>query len=167
MGTWWISDAGLLFTADEIACVCFPFCCGLSFSEGRRCDRAAPWLLAGPTDSCLIDCPLWLWTKPTWAVQEKTKASEGFLLQSPKPGKGRKGFLPKLTKTKLSKKMKRAEFSRHHGCLGSEALKKSMQVPQGSPRPCTQLKAIATISGHRADDQGIEDHHSITPRQQF
>lgn len=49
-----------------------------------------------------------------------------------KARKGRKTFLPKLTKPKPDKQKKK-QSSQHHGCLGGEALKKPTEEPQGSP----------------------------------
>lgn len=97
--------------------------------------------------------------KKTQRINPST--SEGLLLQPPKPGKGKKEFLPKLTKSKLSKQMKRAQSSWHHRHL---ALKQAAQEPQGSPCPGPTLRLLQLFLGI---EQTIRDHHKITPGQQF
>lgn len=47
MGTWGISDVGLLITADEAGGFGCPFFCGFGFFEVWGWDGAAPWLLSG------------------------------------------------------------------------------------------------------------------------
>lgn len=121
----------------------------------RTHPSASHWF---PKDSSSIVFPLWPQTKTKSNSSTKTKAPEGLLSQSPRPGKGKKNFFPKLTKAKLAKQTKRAQSAQHDRHLRSEALEKPTEELQGSCLPRTHLKAIVTISGHRVDDQRIENH---------
>lgn len=145
MGTWWISDVGRFHTANKAGG--FGFFPWVSFSEvwgwggvDPQQLPAGPWLIYLPS-IVLSD----LGPKPNQF--KETKGHQRIAATVSKARKRKKTFLPKLTKSKLAKQRKRAQYAQHPDACGWDFKKnpRLTDISNGKQSACYSITQIIYV----------------------